>query len=131
MQLALFPPPPAPLQLVIDFPSSFEARKSVLSQLTTTTQPPKGPTMTQPTTKRRVGPLRRLYERIRYPKRYTTPGFDPGALWLLPSSTTELTPDDWRVIRLALQRAIVEHTAADRWPAAEAAQHTLDKCPTP
>lgn len=47
------------------------------------------------------------------------------------SSTTDLTPDDWRVIRLALQRAIVEHTAANRWPAAEAAQLTLAKVPHP
>jgi hypothetical protein len=35
------------------------------------------------------------------------------------------------VIRLALQRAIVEHTAANRWPAAEAAQLTLAKVPHP
>lgn len=44
-----------------------------------------------------------------------------------PSTTAELTPADFDTIRYALQRAVVEHTAANRWPAAEAAQLTLAK----
>lgn len=114
MQLALFPLPPAPLQLALELPTS-----------STTTSTPKGPTMTTSTPQRRRGPLRRLLARLTTPRGFGSPSRP------FPSSTTDLTPDDWRVIRLALQRAIVEHTAANRWPAAEAAQHALDKTPTP
>lgn len=81
--------------------------------------------MTTSTPQRRRGPLRRLRDHL------TTPRGFGGPSRPFPSSTTNLTPDDWRVIRLALQRAVVEHTAADRWPAAEAAQRTLDKVPQP
>lgn len=59
--------------------------------------------------------------------RTTDPAAAHEAAARAPSSTTDVTPDDWRTIRLALQRAVVEHTAHDRWPAAEAAQRTLDK----
>lgn len=124
MQLALFPAPPAPLQLALEL---VPARMPISTNSTT-----KGPTMT--TTPRRRGPLRRWLDRRqirREVSRMTDRRLSSGRLWLLPSSTEELTPDDWRVIRFALQAAIVEHTAADRWPAAEAAQHALDKLPTP
>ncbi len=110
MQLALWPAPPAPLQLALELPT-----------VSTTTSTPKGPTMTTSTPQRRRGPLRRLRDR------FTATSYFGGPSRPFLSSTTNLTPDDWRVIRLALQRAVVEHTAADRWPAAEAAQRTLDK----
>jgi len=110
MQLALFPAPPAPLQLALELPTS-----------STTTSTPKGPNMTTSTPQRRRGPLRRLLDRISRPRGFGGPSRP------FPSSTTEITPDDWRVILAALQRAVVEHTAANRWPAAEAAQRTLDK----
>lgn len=125
MQLALFPAPPAPLQLALELPA--------VGMPISTTTTPKGPTMTT-TPHRRRGPLRRWLDRRqirREVSRVTERRLGAGRLWLLPSTTEDLTPDDWRVIRLALQRAIVEHTAADRWPAAEAAQHTLDKLPKP
>lgn len=118
LQLALFPAPPAPLQLALELPAAG-------MPISTTTSTPKGPNMTTSTPQRRRGPLRRLLDRL------TTPRGFGGPSRPFPSSTTELTPDDWRVIRLALQRAVVEHTAANRWPAAEAAQHALDKTPTP
>jgi hypothetical protein len=108
IQLALFPLPPAPEQLGLELTFS------------TTTSTPKGPTMTT-STPQRPGALRRFLARLTRPK-----GFGSSAR-PFPSSTPALTPDDWRVIRLALQRAVVEHTAADRWPAAEATQRTLDK----
>jgi len=104
IQLAFFPPAPAPVQLSLTF---------------TTT--PKGPTMNTTTTTRRRGRLRALLERFRRRDRFGSTHRP------FPSSTPEVTPDDWRVIRLALQRAVVEHTTANRWPAAEAAQRTLDK----
>lgn len=44
-----------------------------------------------------------------------------------PSSTPELTPDDWRVIRNALTSAIVHHYRNGADPAAVAATLTLDK----
>lgn len=44
-----------------------------------------------------------------------------------PSSTTDLTPDDWRIIRLALETQIVDSTRREQWPKAEAAQRTRDK----
>ena len=50
-----------------------------------------------------------------------------GQIWLLPSSTPELTPDDWRVIRNALTSAIVHHYRNGADPAAVAATLTLDK----
>ena len=100
MQLALWPAPPAPLQLALELPT-----------VSTTTSTPQ----------RRRGPLRRLLDAISRPR-----GFG-GPARPFPSSTPDLTPDDLRVISAALQRAVVEHTAADRWPAAEAAQRTLDK----
>lgn len=118
MQLALFPPPARPLQLALELPA-------VGMPISTTTSTTKGPTMTTTTPQRRRGPLRRLLDRLTTPRGLGSP-FRP-----FPSSTTELTPDDWRVIRLALQRAVVEHTAANRWPAAEAAQRAHDKTPTP
>lgn len=77
--------------------------------------------------------LRRWAERIKYPKR-TLEGIDvvqPGRVWMLPSSTPELTPDDWRVIRTALQATIVGYTRAANFTAAEATQRTLDKVPRP
>lgn len=45
----------------------------------------------------------------------------------LPSSTTALVFDDWLIIRHALQLAVLEHTASEQWPAAEAAQRVLTK----
>lgn len=110
MQLALWPAPPAPLQLALELPT-----------VSTTTSTPKGPTMTTSTPQRRRGPLRRLLDAISRPRGFGGPSRP------FPSSTPDLTPDDLRVISAALQRAVVEHTAADRWPAAEAAQRTLDK----
>lgn len=118
IQLLLFPAPPAPLQLALEL-------SAVGMPISTTTSTPKGSTMTTEPHQARRGPLRRFLDRRRRLRAIHRP--NPGKLWLLPSSTDDLTPDDLRVIRLALQRAIVEHTAADRWPAAEAAQHTLDK----
>lgn len=44
-----------------------------------------------------------------------------------PSTTTELTPDDYRVIRTALVIAITTHTSRGADPAAQAATLTLDK----
>lgn len=44
-----------------------------------------------------------------------------------PSSTDALTPDDWRVIKLALETAERDHTKNDRWPAAEAAHNVRRK----
>lgn len=44
-----------------------------------------------------------------------------------PSSTTDLVPDDWRIIRLALQTVVVDATRNDQWPKAEAAQRVLNK----
>lgn len=44
-----------------------------------------------------------------------------------PSTTDQLTPADFDTIRAALQLAVVQHTAASRWPAAEAATITLAK----
>lgn len=116
MQLALFPLPPAPLQLSLELVAP--------APRSTTTSNPKGPTMTTSSTQRRRGPLRRLLDRLTAPRGFGSPSRP------FPSSTPDLTPDDWRVIRLALQRAVVEHTAADRWPAAEATQRTLDKVST-
>lgn len=45
----------------------------------------------------------------------------------LPSSTTDLTPADWKVIRLALEDR--ERTSIERasWPAAEAAHSVRAK----
>lgn len=107
MQLSLFPPSQRPLQLALALTY------------------PERPTMTTTPTRRRRGLVRRLLDRISRPRGFGSPSRP------FPSSTTDLTPDDWRVIRLALQRAVVEHTAHNRWPAAEAAQRALDKCPTP
>jgi len=119
IQLLLFPLPPAPLQLALELAASFEVPNPVSRFIPTT----KGPTMTT-TPARRRGPLRRFLDRLTRPPRFGTPSRP------FPSSTADLTPDDWRVIRIALQRAIVEHTAGDRWPAAEAAQRALDKTGT-
>lgn len=44
-----------------------------------------------------------------------------------PSSTSELTPDDWRVIRTALTLAIGDHYRNHADAAAVAATLTLDK----
>lgn len=57
MQLALFPAPPAPLQLALELPT-----------FSTTTSTPKGPTMTTSTPQRRRGPLRRLLARLTTPR---------------------------------------------------------------
>lgn len=57
MQLALFPAPPAPLQLALELPT-----------FSTTTSTPKGPTMTTSTPQRRRGPLRRLFARLTTPR---------------------------------------------------------------
>jgi hypothetical protein len=68
-------------------------------------------------------PRRTLTERLRLknPDRFGGTGRP------LPSTTGELTPDDWRIIRLALQTQVMESTRAEAWPKAEAAQRTLDK----
>lgn len=116
-QLLLFPPAPAPIQLALELSPSSEVPNPVLRPITN----PKGPTMNPTTAPRRPGPLRRLLATLSRPRGFGSPTRP------FPSSTPALTPDDWRVVRLALQRAVVEHTANDRWPAAEAAQRTLDK----
>lgn len=50
-----------------------------------------------------------------------------GKLWLLPSSTSELTPADWQIVRLSLVIAIREHAKTGAFAAVEAATLTLDK----
>lgn len=44
-----------------------------------------------------------------------------------PSTTTEITPMEWRIIRIALESRVRDLTTASMWPAVEAAQRVLSK----
>lgn len=116
-QLALFENP-QPTQLTLDY-STTSTNTATLNLNQTG---PAAMATRKPSTLRRV--LRWFAGRPQAPRPNVG---NSGRIWILPSSTPDLTADDWRIIDYSLQTTIRDHTAADRWPAAEAAQRTLDK----